>query len=733
MPKFIAQQDQMDCGPACLAMVAEAHGKSYDLQYLRNHSFIGRDGVSLLGISEAAQEIGLETACVKLDVKTLSEVPLPCILHWNQNHFVVLRKARQKHSISRYKEWHFSIADPAQGHLSIEQETLNKCWVNGDGKGIALLLKPTDKFYNAIPSRAGNNVFGYLFKIIRPYKKDLLKLLACLLIGNLLTLIFPFLTQTLVDKGISTKNLSNVSIILLAQCFAFFGSVVVEVIRNTMTLFVGTQLNIAILTDFLNKLLKLPLKYFDTKLIGDFNQRIMDHDRIENFLTSQSLITIFSIINFLVFFFVLACYDVQIVVIYSLVTLLAIGWTQLFMNKRKTLDFMRFQNKSENQEAVFELINGIQEIKMNNYETYKKNEWKKIQNKLLEVNYKGLKLNQFQITGFDFLNQIKNIFVTYIAAREAVNGHISLGAVLAISYIIGQMNGPINQLLGFFRSLQDAKLSLGRLSEIQDQKEEETPNQLSFSPDVPGQNNGITLKDLSFQYEGPRSPFVLKNINLFIPDGKTTAIVGTSGSGKTTLMKLLLKFYEPTCGQVILNNKNLESISAQSLRQNCGVVLQDGFIFSDTVERNIATGDEVIDYAKLESAINMANIKDFIESLPLKLKTKLGGAGNGISGGQKQRILIARAIYKNPHYIFFDEATSALDADNERVIHDNLRSFFRNKTAVIIAHRLSTVRNADQIVVLHNGSIVEIGSHEKLVEYRSFYYNLVKNQLELGN
>lgn len=735
MPKFIAQQDQMDCGPACLAMVAAAHGKPYALQYLRDHSFLSREGVSLLGISEAAQKIGLQTACVKLNIQDLSEVPLPCILHWNQNHFVVLKKTRKLLSLTRNEERSYKIADPAQGVISIEEETLSKCWLNEDGSGVALMLNPTNEFYKAEAIESKKNSLSYLFKIISPYKTDLVKLLTCLLIGNLFTLVFPFLTQALVDHGIALKNPDNVLTILLAQCFVFFGSIVVEIVRNTMTLFVGTRINIAIISDFLRKLLKLPIKFFDTKMMGDFNQRIADHDRIENFLTSQSLITIFSIINFLVFFFVLACYDIRIVFIYTILTSMAIGWTLIFMSRRKVLDYARFQNKSENQEAIFELISGMQEIKMNNYEGYKRNEWEKIQTKLFDINYRGLKINQLQITGFDFLNQIKNILVTYIAAREAISGHITLGAVLAISYIIGQMNGPINQLLGFFRSLQDARLSLDRLSEIQDQQEEEKSGQLTYDKNIipDSRQPGIAINGLNFQYEGPKSPYVLRNINLLIPEGKTTAIVGTSGSGKTTLMKLLLKFYDAMDGSILLNDISLSDLSAKSWRQNCGIVLQDGFIFSDTIERNIATGDEVIDQERLANAISVANIKDFINTLPLGLKTKLGATGNGISGGQRQRILIARAVYKNPHYIFFDEATSALDAENEKIIHNNLQEFFKAKTVVIIAHRLSTVKNADQIVVLNNGGIVEIGTHQALVEHRSFYYNLVKNQLELGN
>ena len=558
-----------------------------------------------------------------------------------------------------------------------------------------------------------------------------------LLAGSLFTLIFPFLTQALIDKGVEAKSLNIVFIILLAQVFLFLGSIAIEIVRNWVMLYIGTRINITIISDFLKKILGLPIKFFDTKMMGDFNQRIQDHERIEHFLTSQSLLTLFSIINFSVFFLVLFHYDIKIVVIYAALTTIAITWSILFLKRRKILDYQRFQRRSENQESIYELINGIQEIKLNNFEDYKREEWEGIQIKLFNINLRILKLDQLQLIGFDFINQLKNILVTFIAAREVILGNITLGAMLAISYIIGQMNSPVSQLINFFRSLQDARLSLERLTEVQNQEEEEKENQIQLSEKDHFTQNGIAkgikISQLNFQYEGPRSPFVLQNIDLLIPEGKTTAIVEASGSGKTTLMKLLLKFYEPIKGDIFINKHNLSDVSSANWRENCGVVMQDGYIFSDTIERNIATGDENIDGEKLQHAIKTANIEEFIDFLPLGLKTKIGAAGIGISRGQKQRILIARAVYKNPHYIFFDEATSALDAENEKVIHDNLQEFFKNKTVLIIAHRLSTVKNADQITVLKHGNIVEFGKHQELVNANGIYYNLVKNQLELGS
>ncbi|QNS41717.1 peptidase domain-containing ABC transporter [Chryseobacterium manosquense] len=731
---FVPQHDKMDCGPACLAMITSYYGKTFRLAFLRDQSFISKEGVSLLGISEASKKIGLNTISAKLKTQELSNEFLPCILHWNQNHFVVLQKISKNFLNGKT---FYKIADPGYGFVYLNEEKFNKSWLSDGEKGVALLLEPSEAFYNYSLPKEKKLSISYLLKYLRPFKVQVWWMFLLLTIGTIITLVFPLLTQKLIDEGVNKRNLSITTYILLAQLAFFFGNIIIDVFRNWMVLFVGTKINIQIISDFLKKLLKLPIKFFDTKFMGDFNQRIQDHERIENFLTSQSLITLFSIITFIAFFGILWYYDFRILVVYMSLTLVSVIWSLYWLKKRKILDYFKFQQRSENQESIYEIINGVSEMKLNQFEDFKRKEWEQIQQRLFKINFRILKLDQIQVSGFDFINQIKNILVTFLSAYFVIKGHMTLGALLSVSYIIGQMNSPVNQLINFFRSLQDAKLSLARLNEVQNNTEEEQENQVPLLSQKYTEQNGIEkgiyFKNVSFQYEGPQSPYVLKDINLFIPDGKITAIVGASGSGKTTLMKMLLKFYEPVKGEIKFNHLNINEVSPTDLRKNCGVVMQDGFIFSDTIERNIATSDENVDYEKLNKALYTANITSFVDDLPLGLNTKIGASGNGISGGQKQRILIARAVYKNPHFILFDEATSALDAENEKIIHDNLQSFFKGKTVIIVAHRLSTVKNADQIIVLKNGEIVEQGNHQELVNKKADYFNLVKNQLELGN
>ncbi len=739
---FVPQRDQMDCGPACLSMITSFYGKQYPLEFLRKKSFITREGVSMLGITEVAEAIGFKVSTAKLTVEKLIEAKdcLPCILHWNQNHFVVLKKIRRP-IIKRLtkkvnNDYSFYLADPGHGHIALILNEFNEYWRSDENRGVALFLEPTSIFYNENPPEETSISIKYLFNYLRPFRKQLLLMFFLLFLGSVFSLIFPFLTQNLIDKGINAKDLNIITLILLAQLGLFFGYISIEVLRNRLMLYTGTKISITILSDFLRKLLKLPIQFFETKMMGDFNQRIQDIERIEQFLTSQSLLTFFSILTFSVFFGVLWYYNFNILLIYILLTIISIVWSLFWLRRRKFLDYFRFQERSRNQESIYEIISGINEMKLNHFEDFKRNKWEEIQQKLFKINIRILNLDQIQHSGYEFINQVKNIFVTFMAAFWVVKGKMTLGELLGVSYIIGQMNSPVNQLIEFFRSSQEAKLSLDRLDEVHSHPDEEqndqNPLRLNSFNESDGCVNGINLQNVSFQYEGPRSPFVLKNINLTIPEGKITAIVGASGSGKTTLLKLLLKFYDPVNGEIIINNENILTISPTNLRKNCGVVMQDGFIFSDSIERNIATGDEIIDKSKLRQAIKIANIEEFIELLPLKFNTKIGDSGVGISGGQKQRILIARAVYKDPHYIFFDEATSALDAENEKIIHDNLQDFFKGKTVIIIAHRLSTVKNADQIIVLKNGQVIEQGNHLDLVKNKTEYYHLVKNQLELG-
>lgn len=729
---FTPQHDQMDCGPACLVMIAGHYGKKVNIQFIREQCFITKEGVSLLGISMAADKIGLETKAVKIDANRLEQALLPCILHWNQNHFVVLYNI----SISMLtKQIRYKIADPGYGLISLSAEKFKQAWLAEEEKGIALFVHPTERFHEQKASKQEKQTLAYVWRYLSPYRKQMLQLFTLLFLGTLTTLVFPILTEKLIDEGVNKSNLSVIACVLMAQLAFFLGNIVFSVCRNWIMLVMGTQINVQIISDFLKKLLQLPLKFFDTKLMGDFNQRIQDHERIEQFLTSDSLLTVFSLFTFLVFFGVLWYYDVQIVILYLALTVVSIGWSLYWMKKRKILDYFRFQQRSENQEAIYEVIHGVAEMKLNQLEDFKREEWKGIQQKLFVVNRRILKLDQIQLSGFECINQIKNIGVTFLAAYLVVYQKMTLGSLLSVSYIIGQLNSPINQLISFFRSFQDAKLSLTRLNEVQQHPIEEQGalKPLLVLKDEKEGKGGIYLQKLSFQYEGPRSPFVLKDITLFFPQGKVTAIVGASGSGKTTLMKLLLRFYDPNQGTIFYNQDDITTLSPKSIRENCGVVMQDGYIFSDTIARNIATNDRVIDESKLASAAHIANIESFIAGLPLGYQTKIGAAGNGISGGQKQRILIARAVYKDPPYLFFDEATSALDAENEKVIHDNLQAFFKGKTVLIIAHRLSTVKQADHIMVLKEGQCIEVGNHQTLVHKKGTYYNLIKNQLELGS
>ncbi|EDP96423.1 peptidase domain-containing ABC transporter [Kordia algicida OT-1] len=731
--KFLPQHDQMDCGPACLQMISRYYGKKYSLQYLRDRSFLTKDGVSMLGISNSAKNIGFDVLSLRISVaEVIKKIDNPCILHWNQNHFVVLNEIRKKPFTG---ELEFVIADPGHGIIKLTEQEFKKQWCIENDEGVLLYLEPSEEFYakKEVPKAKKDKSTSFLFSYMKSYKWELTQLIFGLIAGSLITLVFPFLTQALIDNGVKDQSIDIIKIILIGQLFLFFGSAIIEIIRNWITLYIGSHINIKIISDFLLKLMKLPIRFFDSKMMGDFTQRISDHERIENFLTSQSLLTLFSLINLCVFLVVLGIYDMTILGVFIVLTTVAIVWVFIFQRKRKILDYIRFQSKALNQDAVYEMINGMQEIKLNNFEKFKRNEWVDIQLKLFKISTKILVLDQYQSVGYSFINHFKNILVTYFAAKEVILGNISLGAMLSITYIIGQMNGPLNQLITFIRSLQDAQISLDRLSEVHTQKEEESNAIVTDNSYLDYKTqSGIRLANLSFSYDGTDFRNVLKNLDLHIPRGKTTAIVGASGSGKTTLMKLLLKFYAPSEGHIFINDTKLQDISAREWRKNIGVVMQEGYIFSDTIERNIATADDEIDAEKMAHAIKTSNLQEFVEELPNGLKTKIGASGNGVSGGQKQRILIARAVYKNPDFLFFDEATSALDTENERVIMENVNAFIKNRTAVIIAHRLSTVKNADQIVVLQNGNIVETGKHDELVMEQGYYYNLVKDQLELN-
>ena len=728
---FYKQHDAMDCGPTCLRMVAKYYGRSYSLEHLREKAFLTHEGVSMLGISEAAESIGFRTIGVRITFKQLCESPLPCIVHWRQNHFVVVYKIKVG---KNKKEGVVYVADPAHGLVKYKVSEFLQAWLStrtdDEDKGVALLLEPSPDFYEQEGDKPDKTRFSFVLKYLKPYHKFIIQLFLGMLLGSMLQLIFPFLTQSIVDFGISNQSLSFVTLVLIAQLTLFISQTAVEFIRNWILLHLSTRINISIISDFLIKLMRLPIGYFDTKMIGDIMQRIGDHSRIQSFLTSTTLSTLFSFVNLIIFSVVLGIYNLNILGIFLLASTLYVLWVMVFLKRRRELDFKRFGEAAANQSTLYQLITGMQEIKMNNCERQKRWEWENIQAKLFKVSVKGLALSQTQQAGAFFINETKNIIISFFAAKAVISGDMTLGMMLAVQYIIGQLNSPISNLISFIQSAQDAKISLERLGEIHNKEDEEDANESKLSIYPP--EKSLSVQTLSFKYTG-NSELVLQDLNLVVPQSKVTAIVGMSGSGKTTLVKLLLGFYPPTSGEIQVGGINLSSYSTHSWRAKCGAVMQDGYIFSDTIARNIAVSDDTIDRERLQHAVKVSNIQDLIQELPLGYNTKIGAEGHGLSQGQKQRILIARAVYKNPEFIFFDEATNALDANNERVIMENLQEFYEGRTVVIVAHRLSTVKNADQIVVLNQGRISELGTHAELVERKGEYYELVKNQLELGN
>ena len=725
---FYKQHDSMQCGITCLQMICKYNGKEYSLESLSRYCFATTEGVSMLGISEAANKLGLHTICGRITMEQLPQAPLPCILHWSQNHFVILYKIKNKKK--------FYIADPGKGLLTYAEKEFKDHWIStqskGEEKGIAMFIQPTPAFYELSGETTNRKrSFNFLFGYIKQYRRYFGQIILGALVGCVLQLIFPFLTQAIVDIGITHQNLGIIYLILLGQLILTISRTSVDFIRRWILLHISMRINISLVSDFFIKLLKLPMSFFDTKLMGDLMQRMSDHNRVEKFLTTQMLNVTFSLLSFIVFGCVLLGYNTFIFLIFLIGSILYGIWIAIFLKRRKLLDYELFEKQAMNNNKTYQFITSMQEIKLQNCEQRRRWEWEDVQADLFQVNMKSLKLQQTQEAGSIFINEVKNIIITVLAATAVIHGQMTLGMMLAVQYIIGQLNAPVEQLMNFLYSLQDVKISLEHINEIHEmENEENNKDALSAFHD---RDKSLSFKNADFKYDPHNPNKTLDGISITIPEGKVTAIVGTSGSGKTTMIKLLLGYYPLLAGEITIGSTDLQKYNLKWWRKHCGVVMQDGVIFSESIARNIAVDDGEIDKECLLQAARIACIDSYIQTLPLKYNTLIGQDGIGLSQGQKQRILIARAVYKNPDYIFLDEATNALDANNERAIVENLMEFYKGKTVVIVAHRLSTVKNADQLIVIERGKIIETGTHTALIDRQGAYYHLVKNQLELGN
>ena len=717
----------MQCGIACLQMICSYYHKEYTLERLANCCFATTEGVSLLGISEAARKLGLNTTCGRMTIGQLAQVPLPCILHWNQNHFVVLYKIRRGKT--------FYIADPGKGKIRYSREEFRQHWISttsqGEEKGVAMFLEPTAEFGKLKGEEAeGIHSFRFLMGYLKQYRRYFVQIALGLLVGSLLQLILPFLTQAIVDLGIKHRDIQLIWLILLGELMIVIGRTSTDFIRRWLLLHISMRINISLVSDFFIKLLKLPMSFFDTKLMGDLLQRMNDHSRVQSFLTNQTLSVMFTTLSFLIFGIILAYYNLSIFAVFLAGSALYGIWIATFLRRRKVLDYELFEKQAINQNKTYQFITSMQEIKLQDCERRRRWEWEDVQADLFGVQMKSLKLQQTQEAGSIFINEVKNIVITVLAATAVIHGQMTLGMMLAVQYIIGQLNSPVEQLMSFIYSLQDVKISLERINEVHAAKNEESGKDTKEG--FPSEDRSIGIEGIGFKYDPHALRNTLEGISFHIPAGKVTAIVGASGSGKTTLVKLMLGYYPVMKGRITIGGEDINGYNLKWWRRQCGVVMQDGVIFSESIARNIAVDDGEVDVGRLEQAARIANIHDYVMSLPLKYNTLIGRDGVGLSQGQKQRILIARAVYKHPSFIFLDEATNALDAKNERAIVENLDRFYQGRTVVVVAHRLSTVKNADQIIVLDNGKVVETGNHASLIEKQGAYYNLVKNQLELG-
>lgn len=731
--KVSRQHDAMQCGIACLQMVCRYYGKQYTLDTLSRLCGATAQGVSLLGISDAACRLGLQTVAGRVTLGLLGKATLPCILHWNQNHFVVL------YDITRGGR-RFRIADPARGLVDYTVAQMAEHWAGthsgGEDKGIAMFLEPTPKFFDCdlpdgIPSAGERRSLGFLAKYVWMYRAYFAQIGVGLMLGCLMQLVLPFLTQSVVDVGIRNNNIGFVWLVLMGELVLTFSGTVVDFVRRWLLLHINMRVNVSLVSDFLIKLMRLPMAFFDTKQMGDILQRMGDHGRVNAFLTQQTLGILFSMVTLVVFSIVLLVYNIPIFLIFCAGSVLYGLWLTAFLGRRRQIDYDVFECQADNSNKTYELVTSMQEIKLQGCQQRRRWEWEDVQARLFGVQVKSLRLQQTQEAGCIFINEVKNIVITVVAATAVIHGSMTLGMMLAVQYIIGQLGQPIEQLMSFVYSLQDVRISLERINEIYSVADEDSRHG-SLRGYADGAA-GIDITGATFKYDRHAPQNTIDGVSMHIPRGKVTAIVGASGSGKTTLVKLMLGYYPLLSGRMAVGGADIGDVDITWWRARCGAVMQEGVIFSETIARNIAVADGEIDTARLAEAARIACIDEYVESLPLKYNTRIGRDGMGLSQGQKQRLLIARAVYRSPDFIFLDEATNSLDAKNERRIVQNLAEFYRGRTVVVVAHRLSTVRDADQIVVMDAGRVVETGTHDELVARRGTYFNLVRNQLELGN
>ncbi|NDV64203.1 peptidase domain-containing ABC transporter [Bacteroides sp. 224] len=719
------QMDAKDCGPACIKIIAKYYGKYYSLQYLRDLCGITREGVSLLDISYAADKIGLRSISVKVTIDDLvSRVILPAIIHWDNNHFIVIYKATVKK---------IYVSDPARGLVSYTYEKFKEKWYKNDEPyGILMALEPMANFkqieaHEKIERlKSFENLLGYF----TPYKKAFGILFFIMLIATILQAFLPFISKAVIDTGIRTKDVNFIYMVLTANIVLLLSITLSNVLRDWVLLHVTTRVNISLISDYLIKLMKLPVSFFENKLVGDILQRAYDHERIRSFIMNNSLGMLFSSITFAIFSIILLIFNKIIFFIFIAGSIIYVLWIFLFLRVRRKLDWEYFDLLSKDRSYWVETIESIQEIKINNYEDTKRWKWEAIQARLYKLNVKILNINNAQMLGSQFINNIQNMAVTFFCAISVINGDITFGVMISTQFIIGMLNGPVVQFVGFIQSAQYAKISFMRINEIHQLRDEDDMVSISANSMELPNNKSIVVKNLAFAYS-PHAPLVLKSIYLTIPEGKVTAIVGDSGCGKSTLLKLLLRLYLPSYGEICIGDMNINSVSLRQWRAKCGSVMQEGKIFNDTIQNNIVLNEERIDYEALQRATQIANIAKEIEAMPQGYQTMIGEMGRGLSGGQKQRLLIARALYKDPDYLFLDEATNALDTINEQKIVSSLHNVFKNRTVVVIAHRLSTIKKADQIIVMKDGMITEMGNHEKLMSNQRYYYELIQSQYEL--